>query len=598
MTKYYLCLTVAFFHGLTQIAIGQTNDSKEIKKQIEEVENNLAGRIIIDGKPYNLLDRMVHYKIKGLSMAVVQNYKVIWAKGYGLADEKEKRPVTTATLFKPGSISKSLNAVAVLELVQNNKMDLYRDINEYLSSWQFPYDSLSKGKKINLANLLSHTAGLSVYGGFPGYDRKGKIPTISQILDGKEPANTPPVRSLFEPGLQFQYSGGGTIISQLIISDVTHIGYERFMYDSVLKPLGMIHSFYSAAPPSKDKLKKIATGYTSDGVKVGATFHIYPEQAPLGLWTTPTELCNYLIEIQLAYQGKSSKVINQKMAQLHLTPYIDNSATVGAFIGDRNGEKYFFHDAGNEGYRGLYYGSVEGGNGVVIFVNSDDGNIILELLNSVASVYKWKGFDKPININTIAVPETITQKYPGVYLYEGKFAEITKEKDGLVYWADNQTSRMYFTSEKDFVNMEFPTEKSFITDGLGNVTGYSRKINGNELPAATRVAGVDTIKPNEGQLNAFGRHLLETKRFDEAILFLNRGMELEPDSNDAINNLAHCYLFKSEYDKAIKLYKEVIAKGLNEQTSQKNSIKEDFAFFLKNGFAEDLMAKASAELKL
>ena len=118
------------------------------------------------------------------------------------------------------------------------------------------------------------------------------------------------------------------------------------------------------------------------------------------------------------------------------------------------------------------------------------------------------------------------------------------------------------------------------------------------MPAATKVAGVDTIKPNEGQLNAFGRHLLETKRFDEAILFLNRGIELEPNDNSTMNNLAHCYLFKNEYDKAIKLYKAFIAKGLNEQASQKNIIKEDFAFFLKNGFTKDLMARASAELKL
>lgn len=209
-----------------------------------------------------------------------------------------------------------------------------------------------------MANLLSHTAGLSVYGGFPGYDIKSKIPTITQILDGKEPANTPPVVSLFEPGLQFQYSGGGIIISQLIINDITNQPYEKFMIDNVLMPLGMVNSFYSTAPPAKNELNKFAMGYTKDGALVEATFHVYPEQSAMGLWTTPKELSNYVIETQLAYLGKSSKVLNQQMANLQLTPYIDNSATMGAFIGDRNGEKYFFHDAGNEGYRGLYYGSV------------------------------------------------------------------------------------------------------------------------------------------------------------------------------------------------------------------------------------------------
>ncbi len=599
MTKQMkiLIFAIAFLNCLSQLK-AQTIYSKEIDGQINQVENNLFGRVILNGKPDNIVDRMAYYKVKGLSIAVINDYKLVWAKGYGWADEKEKRPVTTATLFKPGSISKSLNAVGILKLAQDNKLDIYKDINEYLKSWKFPYDSLSKGKKITLANILSHTAGLSVYGGFPGYNPKGQIPTIPQILDGKEPANTPPVRSLFEPGVQFQYSGGGTIISQLMITDLTNQSYERFMYDSVLKPMGMINSFYSVMPPARNELNKFAMGYTKDGAEVEATFNVYPEQAPLGLWTTPTDLSKYVIETQLAYAGKSSKVLNQQMASLQLTPYIDNSATMGAFIGDRNGEKYFFHDAGNEGYRGLYYGSVEGGNGVVVFVNSDDGNIILELLNSVASVYNWKGFDKPKNINTITVPETLLQKYVGVYLFEGKFAEVTKDNDGLIYWADNQTCKMYFTSKADFINMEFQTEKSFITDGSGNVIGYARKLNGAELPTASRVVNIDSIKPNEGELNAFGWHLLETRRFDEAIFYLNRGRELEPNDHGLMLNLAHCYLFKNDYDQAIQLYKEFIDKGLNEQAIQKNTIKEDFAYFIKNGFDKVLIAKATVELNL
>jgi CubicO group peptidase (beta-lactamase class C family) len=541
---------------------------------------------------------MAYYKVKGLSIAVINNYQLVWAKGYGWADVKEKLPVTTATLFKPGSISKSLNAVAVLKLAQDNKLDIYKDINDYLASWKFPYDSLSKGKRITTANLLSHTAGLSVYGGFPGYDPNGKIPTLPQILDGVAPANTPAVRSLFEPGLQFQYSGGGTIISQLLITDLTHQSYENFMFNSVLQPMGMTNSFYSAAPPQKNNMNKYAMGYTKEGATVKATFNVYPEQAPLGLWTTPIDLSKYIIELQLAYHGKSSKVLNQQMARLQLTPYIDNSATMGAFIGDRNGEKYFFHDAGNEGYRGLYYGSLEAGNGLIVFVNSDDGNIILELLNSVAAVYNWKGFDKPKNINTVIVPDATTQKYVGVYLYEGKLAEVTKVKNELFYWADGQTCKIYFTSQNDFINMEFPTEKSFIKDAAGNVTGYTRKFNGDEKPAATKVVNVDTIKANAGELNALGWHLLETRRFAKAIIYIKRAIEFEPGDNGAISNLAHSYLFNNEYDKAIEMYQKYITKVPNDQAAQKDILKNDFAYFKKAGFDKLLIAKATADLKL
>ena len=591
-----LFFTLILFHSLS-LAIAQLEYSKAVEEQIARVENNLAGRIIIDGKPFNLEERMQHYNVKGLSIAVVEDYKIVWAKGYGWADEKEKRPVTTATLFKPGSISKSLNAVGVLKLAQEKKLDLYKDINEYLKSWQFPYDSISKGKKITLANLLSHTGGLTVYGGFPGYTKDNQLPTIPEILDGAAPANTPPVRSKSEPGLQFEYSGGGTIISQLIITDISRRPYTTFMYDKVLKPLGMANSFYSEQPPSGVLEKKVATGYTKTGVEVASRYNVYPEQAPMGLWTTPTELCNYLIETQLAYIGKSSKVLNQEMTRLHLTPYIDPSSTMGVFIGERNGEKYFFHDAGNEGYRGLFYGSVEGGNGLAIFVNSDDGNIILELLNSVASEYNWKGFDKPASVNTIKIPETLEAKYVGVYVFEGYIAEITKRDDGLYFWTMGQEAKMYFTSEKDFVNIEYIVEKSFTLDDLGNVKGFRRIANGIEYQPAIKVTKVDSLEASHWQLNAFGWHLLETKRFNEAIKYLNRGIEIEPNDNAAKINLAHAYLFTKENEKALKIYKECLEISVNDP-SLKDMIVKDFYFFVINDYDKHIIEKVRKELGL
>lgn len=374
-------LIVILVYGFTA-ANAQNRYSNAIKEQITKVENSIAGG--------NILERMKYYNVKGLSVAVVKNYKLIWAKGYGWADEKTKQPVTTTTLFEPGSISKSLNAVGVLKLAQDGKLNLNKDINELLTSWQFPYDNLSKGKKITLSHLLSHTAGTSVYG-FPGYNRKSKTPTVLEVLDGKAPANTPPVRSVVEPGLGFQYSGGGTTIAQLIITDVSQKPYDQFMYDNVLKPMGMTQSFYTQ-PPAKNKMKNMATGYFKDGVEVENKFYTYPEQAAAGLWTTPTDLSKYIIETQMAYLGNPSKVLNQEMTKLHLTPYIDKSSALGTFVQERNGVKYFFHDAGNKGFRGLYFASVEGGDGIVVFVNSDDGDIIIELLNSVASIYDWKGF--------------------------------------------------------------------------------------------------------------------------------------------------------------------------------------------------------------
>lgn len=531
-----LCLTVGSL-------LAQNKYSKEIEAQIKQFENNLSGRVIINGKPDNILDRMAYYKVKGVSIAVIENYQLVWAKGYGWADEKEKRPVTPSTLFIPGSISKTFNAIGVLKLAQEKKLDLNTDINTYLKSWKFPYDSISKGKKITLKHLLSHSAGLSFHGS-DGYSRTAKIPTLQQILEGQPPSSSLSVRSEFEPGLYHQYSNGGIVITQLMVTDITKQPYEKFMYNNVLKPLGMTNSFFNQPPPN-DKLHLIATGYNEDGTALATKYNIIPEQAAGGLWTTPSEVSKFIIETQLAMEGKSTKVLSSEMTNLQLTPTVDEVSALGIFIDKRKNTKYFTHDARNYGYFGVYYGSMEGGNGVVVFANSYNVGLLPEIANSIASVYKWKDFYTPVYKNEISVPESILKKYTGVYLYEGKLASVFKKQDGYYYYADGIASKMLFSSDLDFFNQEFPSEKSFILDGFGNVTGYARKLNGVERLPATKVVSVDTIKAKQGELNGIGWHLLETKRFADAILYLKRATELEPNDNGAINNLAHGYLFNN-----------------------------------------------------
>ena len=584
-----LCLTVGSL-------LAQTKYSKEIDAQIKLFENNLSGRVIINGKPDNILDRMAYYKVKGVSIAVIENYQLVWAKGYGWADEKEKRPVTPSTLFIPGSISKTFNAIGVLKLAQDKKLDLNTDINTYLKSWKFPYDSISKGKKITLMHLLSHSAGLSFHGS-DGYSRTAKIPTLQQILDGQPPSSSLSVRSEFEPGLYHQYSNGGIVITQLMVTDITQQPYEKFMYNNVLKPLGMTNSFFNQPPPN-DKLQLIATGYNEDGTALATKYNIIPEQAAGGLWTTPSEVSKFIIETQLAMEGKSSKVLSAEMTKLQLTPTVDEVSALGIFIDKRKNTKYFTHDARNYGYCGVYYGSMEGGNGVVVFANSYNVGLLPEIANSIATVYKWKDFYTPVYKNEISVPESILKNYTGVYLYEGKLASVFKKQDGYYYYADGIASKMHFSSDLDFFNQEFPSEKSFIIDALGNTTGYERKLNGAERPPATKVGRVDTVKANQGELNAIGWHLLETKQFAEAILYLKRATELEPNDIGAINNLAHGYLFNNEYDRAIELYQQFIAKTPNDQVGQKEIIKNDFVYFQKMGFDKKLIEKAIAELKL
>ncbi len=396
--KFQRILSSLFTGAFILVAISDIHSqspgvaSADIQKKIYEVENNLVGTTGTGGdSSWNILTRMNYYGIKGVSIAVVHNYKMEWAKGYGWADDSSKTPVNIQTLFQAASISKSLNAMGVLKLAQENRLDLYADVNQYLRSWKFPYDDKSKAKKISTIELLSHTAGLNVHG-FAGYARGETLPTIIQILNGTPPANSPAVCSAMEPGLRSEYSGGGITISQLILMDITGQPYAQYMHDEVLAPLGMNSSSYEQ--PNRGNPVLLASGYKMNREEVPGNYHIYPEQAAAGLWTNPTDLSKYIIETQLAYEGKSAKVLNQKMTWLRLTPYLNHSAALGVFLDNQDSTEYFQHSGGNEGFRCQYYGSLREGNGLVIMVNSDNGAIIQEIVNSVARVYHFKGLFK------------------------------------------------------------------------------------------------------------------------------------------------------------------------------------------------------------
>ncbi|AZA76233.1 serine hydrolase [Chryseobacterium sp. G0186] len=353
--------------------------------KIKSFETNLNSWDTSKTKKSSLKERMALYNANAVSIAVIKDYKVEWIKAYGYADVSENRMATPQTLFQAASISKSINSLGILKLVQDGKLGLDTDINTYLTDWKFPYnEALSKGKKISIANLLNHTAGLSV-GGFGGYERGKKLPTTIEILNGVSPSNSNAVRSVFEPGLKFQYSGGGTLITQLILENMTGERYEDYMMKNILIPLGMNESSFNQ-PPLENKAKLLATGYNANGTEVKGKYHIYPEKAPAGLWTNPTDLAKYIIETQLSLAGKSNKILSKEMSAKR----VENN--LGVFLNDFKGTKYFGHSGGNEGFVCHYVGSLEGGNGVVVMTNGRNIGLINEIVNSIASLNHWKNY--------------------------------------------------------------------------------------------------------------------------------------------------------------------------------------------------------------
>lgn len=355
--------------------------AQKVDDKIKLFENKLNHWDKSRNKKWTLKQRMAFYDVSALSIAVIKNYKVEWVKAYGYADLVEKRMATTQTLFQAASISKSINSLGVLKLVEEGKVGLDDDINNYLKTWKFPYDSRSDGKTISVAQLLSHKAGLST-GGFAGYAIGKALPTTVQILDGSVPANSQSVRSIFEPGLRYQYSGGGTVISQLIVENTTGEKYEDYMSKNILMPIGMTRSSFDQ-PPTKNKM--LATGY-SNGNEVVGKYHVYPEKAPAGLWSNPADLAKYIIETQRSLMGKSNKILSKEMSEKRL----DNN--FGVFLIDYKGTKYFAHDGENEGFVCSYVGSYEDGNGVVVMTNGNQIKLVYEVVSSIAALNNWVNY--------------------------------------------------------------------------------------------------------------------------------------------------------------------------------------------------------------
>jgi CubicO group peptidase (beta-lactamase class C family) len=192
--------------------------SIDISTDINTIENGLLPLMKAEGdsiKKYNILERMEHYNVPGVSIAIVENGEIKWAKGYGMANTESKTEVNSNTIFQAGSISKPL---AALKLVEEDSLNLDQDISEYLKDWQIPESQFTKDEKVTLRRLLTHTSGMTVHG-FPGYKQTDTFPTIIEVLDGK--GNTPQIFVDTIPGSIWRYSGGGYTLMEKLVEDIS-----------------------------------------------------------------------------------------------------------------------------------------------------------------------------------------------------------------------------------------------------------------------------------------------------------------------------------------------------------------------------------------
>jgi CubicO group peptidase (beta-lactamase class C family) len=378
---------------LVQKRASASNRNANLDERIRRVENGLLPPFFVKGQPdaaMRLVDRMRFYKTPGVSVAVIDGGKMEWARGYGALEAGGSRPVTPETLFQAASISKPVTAMAVLRLVQENKLSLDEEVNIKLVSWKVPENEFTREQKVTLRNLLSHSAGATVHG-FEGYGSDEKVPTLVQILNGAAPANSKPIRVGGVPNREFRYSGGGYLITQQLLTDVTGRPFPALMRETVLQKLGMSRSTYQQPLP-RGLLDSAAAGHTSSGETIKGNWQTYPEMAAAGLWTTPTDLAKFAIEIQKSKNGKSNRVLSTRMIDEMLAPQVGGWG-LGLELHGEDGSARFGHSGANGGYRCFLVAYVTTGQGAAVMTNSDSGGELAEeILRSIAREYHWLGY--------------------------------------------------------------------------------------------------------------------------------------------------------------------------------------------------------------
>lgn len=356
--------------------------------QCSRHRDTLTGRII-PGQPIPddaLLPEMKQHRVPGVSIAVIHAGRIVWSKGYGVRERGAAQPVDTTTIFQAASISKPVSAVVALRLVRAGLLSLDEDVNTRLRSWKVPTTTLTAKRPVTLRGILSHTAGLSMHS-VPEFSAGDTLRSLVEILNGAGANAREAVRPVIEPGSAFRYSGGGYVLLQVLLGDITGRPYAGLAHEQVLDPVGMSSSTFEQPLPNV-LWPSAALGHLGSGVAMNGGWHILPEEAAGGLWTTPRDLASFLIAVWNAYHGRADTLLPRSLAREMLTRQTEEFGL--GFSIPKAGAFRFQHGGGNGGYRCHMVMSAEEGNGLVIMTNSDNGEeLINELLVAIGKAAGW-----------------------------------------------------------------------------------------------------------------------------------------------------------------------------------------------------------------
>lgn len=363
---------------------------------------------------WSVQQRMAEHKVPGVAIAVIRDGKVAYACGYGLRQTGGNEAVDADTLFSVGSVSKVVTAATTLREVAAGRLALDRSVNAYLKSWKIPPSGGYNPDSITLRMLMSHTAGLTVWG-FDDFQPGEALPTLLQTLDGIKPARNEPVRIDFAPGMRMRYSGGGVTIEQLVLQDTTGKSFESIAHESVFAPIGMPRSTFTNPLPATTDNVAHAHDKNGKAVALPTGWETFPEQAASGLWTNANELGAFVATLLSAYAGNSD-FLPHPIAVAMMSEVAPSQHGLGPRLEGEGSTRIFHHGGSNDSYRAWIEGYPAHGDGFVILTNgANGGRLAAEIRNGLSDVLDHGGNTL---LRTIMLPEASLADFAGEYVLQ------------------------------------------------------------------------------------------------------------------------------------------------------------------------------------
>lgn len=382
------------------------------------------------GKYWTLEERMAHHKVPAVSIAVIRDGKIAWAKAYGVKQAGSKEYIDTETVFSVGSVSKVGAATLVMRLVDAGKLDLDQPVNQFLKRWKVPDNEFTAIRPVTLRGILSHSAGLSVHG-FADYQPNEKLPTLVEILDGQKPAKNAAVRVQYVPGTKSQYSGGGTTVAQLAVEDITGLNFPQAASEYIFKPLNMTRSTY--ANPLPASYGNIAKAHNREGKPVALPrgWETMPEMAASGLWSTPTDYAKMIIALINSYQNRPNSFLKTDTARQMMTEVGISSFGIGPIMSGHDNNRVFSHSGANDSYRAWMEGNLSTGNGMVIFTNSTNGDPLFQEIKRAIELAE--GWDKSTGNEKaqVQLTEKELERFAGTYAIQKQPNTLIRDNGAL-----------------------------------------------------------------------------------------------------------------------------------------------------------------------